>query len=46
MYWIASQSALHQLWGTHAQAATQQSDEVCPSHVGQPNASTIGHPQV
>ena len=43
MHWVTSQSTINLLWGTHAQMSTKQSNEVCPSHVGQQNAGTINN---
>ena len=40
---VTSQSTINLPWGTHAQMSTKQSNEVCPSHVGQQNASTINN---
>ena len=41
--WSLRQSPINLPWGTHAQTSTKQSNEVCPSHVGQQNASTINN---
>ena len=43
MHWVTSQSTINLPWGAHAQMSTKQSNEVCPSHVGQQNESTINN---
>ena len=43
MHWVTSQSTINLPWGAHAQMSSKQSNEVCPSHVGQQNKSTINN---